>query len=76
MEISPLCFFVNRVVSMVPILKPFSMRKSRRCSYQALGVSFRPYSCKAQNLVENKIIYHEIIKQRDKNIYNKCGENF
>jgi hypothetical protein len=44
MKISQLWFLVNSVVSTTPILKPFSRRKSRRHSYQALGACFNTYS--------------------------------
>jgi hypothetical protein len=35
--------FMKRVVSILPMLKPFSIRKVFNLSYHALGVCFKPY---------------------------------
>ena len=44
MKMCPSSFLVNIVVSTFLMVKPFSMRKSRRRSYQALGACLSPYS--------------------------------
>jgi len=36
-------YLLERVVSALPIIKPFSKRKELNFSYQAYGAYFRPY---------------------------------
>ena len=58
---------VNNVLSTLPLIKSFEMRKLKSLSYQALGACFKPYNALLslkQNLDEHDLQNREVVQHK------------